>query len=255
MPKIWDTVIYGGEPDLLECRLYELADTDIHRHVIVEADVTFQGRPKPYTYLEDKDRFAPWEDRIIYVPAKLGAGDAWGREHEQRENVFRGLTDARPDDVIIHADVDEIPLAAAIPAVSEVRVKSKFNARCAVFAVDWELPWTWTAPSVAPYSHISSFAAMRERDSYTNIAAPAWHLSWLGGPEAMLRKVNAFSHAEVIPWVTQGIHDGMYYERGLFWGTPHGAKGETQLIARDVDSGWPKWITERKCPEIWFRPR
>jgi len=43
--RIYDTFLFSGEMDMLECRLYELQDTDVYRHVIIEAGVTFQGRP------------------------------------------------------------------------------------------------------------------------------------------------------------------------------------------------------------------
>jgi len=253
--RIYDTFLFSGELDMLEARLYELQDTDVYRHVIIEAGVTFQGRPKPFYYRENQERFAPWKDRIRYVAADLASRDTWGREHESRELAFRGLKDAEPQDVIIHADVDEFPLASAMPQIAEVRNRVKFHARCAVFAADWELPWPWTAPSVARYDSIASFTRLRENESFTILDAPAWHLSWLGGPEAMKRKVNSFSHTEVIDWVTAGIDAGEYYERGLFWGTPHGAKGQTQLIAREVDETWPRWIYEKRCPSTWLRPR
>lgn len=255
MPKIYDTFLFGGELDMLECRLYELQDTPVYQHVIIESPVTFTGRPKPLAYADNQDRFARWKDRIRYVVPDLKAQDPWGREHESREWARAGLEDAQPDDVIIHADVDEIPLAAAMPAVAEVTGKSKFRARCAVFAVDWELPWPWTAPSVTRCRDLGSVTSLREQDSYTIIDAPAWHLSSIGGPEAIDLKADSFSHTEAAAMIHARNSAGELYERGIFWGTQGGQEGRTQLTAREVDESWPRWIYERRCPSKWFRPR
>ncbi len=251
---IWDTFLFGGELDLLECRLYELQDWPV-QHVVVEAPVTFTGNPKPLAYADNQERFAQWKDRITYVVPDLQATDPWGREHESREWVRDGMGNAGPEDVVIHGDVDEIPMASALDAVSGVRSKSKFRSRCAVFAVDWELPWPWSAPSVARYSTIDSFTWLREHDSFTYLDAPAWHLSSIGGPDAIALKAKSFSHTEAAAMIQARNQAGELYEQGIFWGTQGGAEGRTQLIAREVDESWPRWIHEKRCPSIWFRPR
>ena len=70
MRRVFDAFTFSDELDLLEARLTEL-DSAVYRHVLVEAPVTFQGGPKPLHYLENRDRFAPWADKIIHVTADL----------------------------------------------------------------------------------------------------------------------------------------------------------------------------------------
>src|ERR1700734_2749698 len=119
--RIFDTFLYNGEADVLECRLTELDDQPVYRFVIIEANVDHRGRPKPQHYLEQKERFAPWADRIIHVTADVGdpaPGEsvwqqpAWEREHRQREATWQALTDADPEDPVLHGDGDEVPAVA-----------------------------------------------------------------------------------------------------------------------------------------------
>ena len=67
-PRVFDLIMLGTETDMLECRLREFEDKDC-RHVVVESQATHRGAPKPLHYAENKERFAPWSDRIIHVIA------------------------------------------------------------------------------------------------------------------------------------------------------------------------------------------
>lgn len=265
--RVYDTFLFGGELDILECRLRELEGCDsIYRHVIVEGTTTFQGTPKPLYYQDNLERFQPWSHKIRYVtltpstiePGKQ-PGDAWAREHSSRQATWEGLHDAEPGDIIIHGDADEVLSPAALTYLPEVDFPCKFALRWAHFAVDWLTPWVWPAPSVCRFMQVPNFTALREGGWPTlPLAGVGWHLTWLGGPDAIIRKVNAFSHTERIAEITAGARAGKYYERGLLWagGIPDGTiHDETQLIAADVDESWPRWVYERKCPESWFRPR
>lgn len=259
--KIYDTFLFGGGPgdlDLLECRLYELDPSPIYRFVIVEADRDNQGHPKPLYYADNRERFAAWNDRIIYVLVRdlPNAKDTspWDREKAQREATRRGLRLATAEDLILHGDVDEIPTVSAINRARNVR-RAVFRMRCAVFAVDWELPYHWDGTVALPFALVNSFWNMRlSRDQHmlTPLPASGWHLTWLGGSLAINRKLQTYCHTEMTPYIERGLQTDQFYGRGVFWG--HG-QGDVQLLSVDVDETWPKWIYERKCPPIWFRRR
>ena len=94
-----DAFPYAGEADMLECRLTELGDL-IDAFVIVEGDVTHGGcTPKPYHYLEQRDRFAAWADQIVYVQATdlpTEPGDAWGRDGSHLTLINEGSAAPSP---------------------------------------------------------------------------------------------------------------------------------------------------------------
>jgi beta-1,4-mannosyl-glycoprotein beta-1,4-N-acetylglucosaminyltransferase len=283
--KLYDTFLYSGmgtEPDLLECRLREL-DGLVDWHVIVEGALTFQGDVKPLTFDElDARRFAPWRDRIMYVPhypttVEPGKepGLAWAREHSSRQAALFGARSAGAvdGDVILHGDVDEIPTRAAVTSLrarEDEIVPCKLSLRFFMFAVDWEVPWRWNAPSVMRVGQLENMTQLRETGwgTWPHGQAPdgshGWHLTWLGGRQAAVEKVHAFSHVEAIPETMTGLGAGKYYRDGVWWpgsGRPH----ETQFTPVTVDRTWPQWIADSwdaeaksprgPAPDVWFRPR
>jgi beta-1,4-mannosyl-glycoprotein beta-1,4-N-acetylglucosaminyltransferase len=271
--KVFDTVLFGSGPqdlDVLECRLREMGDCGIYAHVVVEGTVTFQGEPKPLWCQEHAARFARWADRIRYVPILPSVafpgkqpGDAWAREHYSRNAVMGGLFDAEPDDLIIHGDVDEILRAGAVRELVDLATSPmldngpcKLELRHFAFAVDWEMPGRWHAPSVVKFGQVKDFTDVRESDwPVVRFASPdpaGWHLSSLGGPEAIRTKIRSFSHAEVVPHYTDEVC-WRSWERGEFWDA--GTGRTVQLMPVDVDGSWPGWVAGRRCPQSWFRPR
>ena len=65
--EIYDCCIFFNEIDLLQIRLKELYDYVDH-FVIVEAEETHRGVPKPLHFPANQHLFAKYLDKIIYVP-------------------------------------------------------------------------------------------------------------------------------------------------------------------------------------------
>ena len=63
--KVFDVFLFFNELDLLEIRLNMLYPF-IDYFVINEATQTFFGSDKPLYYLENKERFRKFEDKIIH---------------------------------------------------------------------------------------------------------------------------------------------------------------------------------------------
>lgn len=148
MTKVIDTFLFFQELDLAEIRMAYLDDLVDH-FVIVEAAQTFSGKPKPFNFEANKDRFARFADKIIYIKiedqhadynsviAHLSAQDdaasatirllleghshydkthlAWVLDSYHRECIHYGLTQiAEPNDMVLLSDLDEIPARARI---------------------------------------------------------------------------------------------------------------------------------------------
>lgn len=108
--RIFDCFVFYLELDILELRL-NILDPHVDYFVLVESTLTYMGQPKPLYYADNKERFAKFHDKIIHIvvddmPEIVDS--PWDREAIQRSAFGRGLTNARPNDLIIVSDVDEI---------------------------------------------------------------------------------------------------------------------------------------------------
>lgn len=139
---LYDCFVFHNEFDLLEIRLREMGDS-VDRFVLVEADQTQRGSPKPFYFDENRDRFAPWADKIIdlqvrfpdQLPPALGVyknrrKKDWERENYQRNCISRALESCDPDDLVLLSDVDEIVRA---PTLAKVMAERLFRGRLLVF--------------------------------------------------------------------------------------------------------------------------
>lgn len=117
-----DLFYFNNELDVLEIRLNILNDY-VDKFVIVEARETFSGVPKPLYYLENKERFAKWNNKIIHHIAEetpelkkqailspnTGNGEHyWVREFIQKESAKEALKFCDDNDIVFISDVDEI---------------------------------------------------------------------------------------------------------------------------------------------------
>jgi hypothetical protein len=261
-PRIYDTFIMCDELDLLECRLRELENSKVYKHIIVEADETFQGKKKPLHFRENEARFAQWSDRIIYVP--VGFRDQqgpWERQSSQRQAIGKGLVadDADPDDLILYSDLDEIPAAEIVDDIRPQTVLL-MNQHC--FAVNWLHPRLWLGTTAERMGNIKYFDELRDKKLKWGTDGEGggrmiggWHLSWLGGPEAIKAKARSYAHTELTDAICEWSDQGYLYELGYCWDEEDVTQLSIQQIDLVLDPQWPQWIIDKKCPEVWFHPQ
>lgn len=251
--------MFSDELDMLECRLTELQDIPDLKHVIVEADITHRGVKKPWNFLENKERFASWKDRINYVqvrdyalPPVDRSPDPWSREFAQREFAKDGLHEARGSDWLLHGDCDEIPWPATLLSVTGPdgpHVPCVLQQRLCQYAADWVHPLPWHGTIVTRVRSAGRFAGLRSlRNTLPPVQAGGSHLSWMGGTEAHVRKLDTHCHLEMTEATKASIRSGQWLREGR-----HSDGHKLQAV--EVDETWPRWIRERKCPDSWFRPR
>jgi len=207
--RIFDCFTFFNELDLLELRLNELRE-HVDFFVLAESSITFQGQKKPLFYAENRDRFAAFGAKIIHVVVEdmPATQNAWDREHFQRNALRRGLREASHDDIIIIADADEIVSQDSIDILRETTGFTQINMPMyqyymnlreqhgwnKVFAYTFDLQdeipdfnWVRTAQAEA----FDKFAG-RNRKLFN----AGWHFTYLGGPEKIREKLQAFSHTE-----------------------------------------------------------
>lgn len=254
---IVDAFTFGWELDILECRLEELNDA-VDVFVLVEAGETHQGSPKPLHFEQNKERFKKWLPKIRHhvIPTFNGFTDnsAWGREGYQRASIKTAVSDLHADTIIMIGDVDEIP---EVSGISEARSALSFSSSvCFVqklysMAVDWRHPvdWNGTVMTTKAFADsLPSYNDVRSRRMTPPVVNSGWHFSWLGGEEFIKLKASAFAHTEdSVQNYVRDMGVRMYTEG-------YHVLGE-KLTPVEVDSTYPRYIHNKRCPVSWFRPR
>ena len=206
---IWDAFLFNDELGLLELRLRHLAGTVDHV-VIVEADRTFSGLPKPLHFAES-GMDTTWfpgtvEGVVVSLPEDARP---WDRENAQRGALGAHLVGrAAPDDLLLIGDVDELPRPDVLLRLADtLREPARLRMVDALYHANWHQPRPWTLGPVvtrlAGLDHPSIRGTLGERLSddarFVEEYVPdaGWHLSFLGGPDAVVAKLAAYSHQEL----------------------------------------------------------
>ena len=231
---IYDCFAFFNELDLLEIRLNEL-NSVVDKFVLVEAELTHNGDRKPLYFLENRNRFAQFLNKIVHIIVKsedfIQANNgsslqerAWMRENIQRNAITRGLRDAKGDDVIIVSDLDEIPRLDKVRATAFALRDGEVigfalnaydfylnlrNASAPIWGNDPKMATMQTFRReityiASPYCHFvvkavnSTPTATRFRyiKPTQRIYEAGWHFSYCGGASAVLRKIRAIVENE-----------------------------------------------------------
>ena len=239
--RVFDGVLYNGEADVLECRLWELADT-VDVMVVIEGDKTFTGKPR---VRESRDRFAKWADVIRWVDFETPTDpNPWMVEKATRDQLLIEFDrlGCKSDDVITVSDADEIWHPSSVD-----RFASGWHhtlMRNFAFSVHWERPLHRTMIAGTRDRAGDSLDDMRR---FNHTAMPVvfggFHLGWMGGVDWCVNKLTEFSHQEYNVGDTRTmIEDCFTY--GKF------VNGEI-MNQVEIDSDWPRWIQAGLHPESW----
>jgi beta-1,4-mannosyl-glycoprotein beta-1,4-N-acetylglucosaminyltransferase len=199
---IVDCVLYNGETECFDIRYNELLDV-VDRFVVVEANETFTGQPKDFT-------FPAWDyvTRYRKNAFRVETPDAWERERRQRDFMLQAIQDCKPDDIILIGDVDEIPTANAVLAAAEqarTGVQVAFDQTLCTYYVNNQcVNMRWRGTQAVRYDYLKSVTPQGVRD-YRNgtpyfVENGGWHFSSLVLDDPvgrMTAKIQAFSHQEV----------------------------------------------------------
>lgn len=199
---IYDCFIFYDELMLLEIRLKELYPA-VDKFVLVEATHTFSGKPKRLYYNEVKDNeiFAPFKDKIIHIIFEMKLlPNRWANENAHRNAIVEGLYNAKPDDIIIVSDLDEIINRKTIPFMEQssgpTRLLMKFfyyYFNCRVL----DKVWFFAAFCRLKDYQMAQTLRIGTRDYHKQFLINAgWHFSYLVSPEEIPSKLEAFAHSE-----------------------------------------------------------
>jgi len=209
-----DVCLLYNELDLLEVRLREL-EAVVDTFVVLEGTETFAGVPKARTLDVTAPRWARWAGRLVAhpVPRAPAAATRWDREYLARDQVVPALHALGVSDttLVLYSDVDEIPDAAVVQAYRD-RVTPEawvgFRPCVSYYYANLRTAEPWSAIALAQAQTVRALGGRGLRDQRrcppVGVArgVGGWHLSWLGGVDAIRAKLSAWTHAELDTAVT-----------------------------------------------------
>jgi hypothetical protein len=210
---IIEAVLFNNELELLDARFHE-GDGIVDIWLIIESTDTFTGEPKPMHFEQalSSGRYDQFKDRVVrlIVGPDKSANDPWEREAAQRDALAMALPLLDDDDLIVLSDGDELTRR---DMWVDILWETLEGGSVSLHKPTWYYTLTWalpdTGPDVSSYrSKAARVSALREYGkvsdwandlSFPVIEDSGWHLSCLGGPARLLRKLNSSSHQEILP--------------------------------------------------------
>ena len=249
--KIFDCFIFNHEIELLEIRLNILNDY-VDKFVITEGDMTFSGLPKESHFLNNKERFAKWEDKIILNQINIPECESpWHREIYSR-NAMVNLDIFNDDDLIIMSDGDEIPNPEILDQASEWvsdDTHFTFEQSCYAYWMNNLYSNKWFGTRAATYKYVNNTTVDDIREGTEDeskitgsmITNGGWHFTYLGDESHIRQKINSFCDRHFdVPEVTENI------SKNLEGGTDVLNRTHITYSTVDLDDSFPQYIIDNQ---------
>ncbi|KAG6910570.1 hypothetical protein DXG01_009520 [Tephrocybe rancida] len=209
--KVMDAVLMSSELDLLEIRLNEL-DSVVDNFFIIESNATFTGLPKETHFLNNKNRFSKFEDRIVYrlVPGYKGqvAWDAEAATRGAMTSLLQTHIQALPSGdpiLIIMSDIDEIPSRHTVELLKACNYGERIHLqlRNFLYSFEWQVDMSSWRASVNLWRPTLNYHHSLVKDAGVDdnriLADSGWHCSYCFRTILEYKnKMQGFSHADRI---------------------------------------------------------
>ena len=197
-----DTFLFNGEENLLKFRLLELNDY-VDKFVIIECEVDFQNKPKGFFWEKIKHKFNEYEHKIehiiiesIYEKNKIiDYHESVSLQiHVRQEGVAR--INKEDDDIIIHSDLDEVwDVNKFLEIKKSVMKNGVVNLEMEWYVWDFEhkiknILTNHPYVCLGKYLKRNDTYSYRVRNAHFTVKKSAWHLTWFGGIENVIKKAK-----------------------------------------------------------------
>ena len=217
--KIFDCTTFYNANMLFDLRYHSLKNY-VDYFVVCEANKTHTGQYKGYNF--DKDFMSKYGEKIIYIQVddlpeiKIKGKKDYQLLKIQMENLFRGITKAQDNDLIILSDEDEIPKPSAISNFKKndykfgLFLQNMYYYKLNILGLD-EGNGNWAGSRICKKKHLKSFFNFRilkekninypfwridKEKSVQLIQNGGWHFTYLMTPDEISKKIENMSHTE-----------------------------------------------------------
>ena len=266
---IFDCFTYFNDDLMTEIRL-NILDEYVHKFIIVEATTDHSGKKKELHF--DLNKFKKFKNKIRYIVVKDMPENTkpfffnrrrWHknmvRDEYQRNQIMRGIYDAKDEDLIIISDNDEIPNLSKLRGI-KIKKYAVFNQKF------FKYKFNLFSPSQSPYQgsriikrkylkgkitpqwlryqytkRIKFWQLHRYITNPTVINDGGWHFSFVISPEKIKEKMMAYGHGELN---TKKFTDIEYIKHRI--DNHKDIFSENALEKVKLDETFPKYIINNK---------
>lgn len=213
--KVFDCFTFFNEMDLLEFR-FKLLDPFVDYFVLAESNVTHSGEPKPLHFQQNRDRYAKWLHKIIYIEAQQDTAgmvfvpddkynpqsDAWRLENGHRNSLGQANDKISDEDHVIISDLDEMPNPYVLQKLNDVQEPVALSQLFHYYFLNcqntgYERWWKGSIVCTGKQFKEAGPQYFRDkRNDFKAIPEAGWHFSFLGGLEKIKYKIRSFAHRE-----------------------------------------------------------
>ncbi len=214
-PRIIDCFTFYNELELLNYRL-QLLYKHVDYFVLVEANQTHMGNPKPLYFEANKELFSEFLDKIIHVIVDLPIpndqidvkqGNQWTNEKFQRSSIIQGIKTIhmikplRGSDLCIISDLDEIINPQLLQNFNQIPAYPGYILEQQLYYYNLNSlhKENWTLAKMVTVQEIINLNSnpdlVRHRQ-YPIIKNAGWHLSYFGDIKHIQNKIQQFTHQE-----------------------------------------------------------
>lgn len=148
----------------------------------------------------------------------------WGREIYQRESIQKGLLNCKNEDYVFLSDLDEIPNKEEIKKIKKEGSSNKvydFKQKMFFYKINLLKEINWSGTKACSFETLKDISLNELRQNkYTNeiIKNGGWHLSFMGGENRILEKIEAYSHQEFNnSFIKQNLLKNIINKKDLFF--------------------------------------
>jgi len=266
---IFDCFTYFNDDLITDLRLNTL-DKFVDKFIIVEATTDHSGKKKELCF--DLKKFEKFKHKIRYIIVddlpkntkpfyynKRMWHENMVRDEYQRNQILRGLYDAKDDDLIVISDNDEIPNLSNLKNIN-FRKYAVFNQKF------YKYKFNLLSPDQTPYQgsrvikkkylkgkitpqwlryqytrRIKFWQIHRHFTNPTIIEDGGWHFSFVISPEKIRIKMQAYGHAELntVKFTNVNyIENRIKNHKDVF--------SDTLLKRIEIDDTFPDYIVKNK---------
>lgn len=168
----------------------------------------------------------------------------WGREIYQRESIQKALLNCNNNDYILISDVDEIPNKEEIIKIKQQNNNQtyEFKQKMFYYKINLLKELNWSGTKACSFENLKNISLnhLRQNKHTTEIIKNGgWHLSFMGGHNRIIEKIEAYAHQEFNnSFIKDNISNNLKNNKDLFF-------RDAEIVKIDVVNEFPQKILEK----------